>query len=420
MKMIKFITDIDYMGREFKFNIGNNGETLKTFVGGISTIIQTIGFLVLLWYYGQDIYLRTSPFMIKSAGMNEEYFKWDVNSSNFKFAISLKDKFNNPITDPKYFYFEFYLISYIKNESGTYQTTYQVLDMEKCSLKHFNNETLTNHKLYNYFCIENNYSFGGQWDTDYVIIPTYFARRCNAETEKKYNITCSTNQEIIDKYKTIYLYQFIQKNLVNPGIYEEPIQQKHIINNQLIDFTKVDFNLKQLIFYSTAELTTDTGLLFEDLNSTKFLELEATEVSSGIDKEFGDYLAIIKFFVSLSFRTYTRTYIRLSDALANVGGIMSLFSMIIESIYSFYLESKYSKFLQECLLKLNQELKVDQQDNPKLNIDINNFHFEKQLELSVINKNNINKNENNNQDFNIDSSKEIVKNETPFINSINL
>jgi len=261
------------MGREFKFNMGGKGESLKTLIGGISTITQIICFMVLLWYYGQDMYLRKSPSMIKSEGMTPNYIEWKADSSNFNFAFNLQSSTGANLIDPRDFIYELSYISVTTMQDGSFKFETTTKEMEQCSLKHFKNETLYNNKLYSSFCIENNFTIGGQWNTGFIMVPSFLVRRCNADIEKKLNIKCRTNEEIISKYKTIYTNIFIQKNLIDPSLYENPIQEAFVIKSKQLDILSQDVS-KQTIYYSTAELITDTGFMYKDTTKIDFLELE--------------------------------------------------------------------------------------------------------------------------------------------------
>ena len=85
--MFEFVRSLDFMGRQFKFNFGEGlGDIYKTLLGGLLCLLQVFGFLVLLWYYGQDIYLRESPSMIISSSLLDYFPRYEINSSIFNFG----------------------------------------------------------------------------------------------------------------------------------------------------------------------------------------------------------------------------------------------------------------------------------------------------------------------------------------------
>ena len=115
--------------------------------------------------------------------------------------------------------------------------------------------------------------------------------------------------------------------------------------------------LRTKITYSSAQLISDTGFLFEDTSTTNFLEFESLVNSvNPVDSDDDKYGSMITFSLSRGFRKYKRGYTRFSDALANVGGIMSLFQMVLTFSFSYYLDIAYMAFLQDNFLILNKEI----------------------------------------------------------------
>ncbi len=91
--MSNFFQSFDQIGKEFKFNY--NGSQFRTSEGGILTIIIAIGYVVLTWYFGQDIYLRVSPKFIKIDKVLDEFPRIQFNNSINFFGFGLFNPFNN-------------------------------------------------------------------------------------------------------------------------------------------------------------------------------------------------------------------------------------------------------------------------------------------------------------------------------------
>jgi len=105
----------------------------------------------------------------------------------------------------------------------------------------------------------------------------FFVRKCNNETEIKYNIKSKTNDEIIKKFGNIYLDTYVHKNLVNPSDFENPIQQTFTFNYRKIKLHSENI-IKDTIWYGDSRLHSDTGFIFSDIYSTPFLEYESTDI----------------------------------------------------------------------------------------------------------------------------------------------
>ena len=363
--MIDMIKRFDSMGKEFKFTI--NGGSYRTLFGGIISIFKAVSFLILCWYYGQDIYERKAPLLLKKETMLGEYPQVKLNSSFFNFAIRVENIEGLTIDDPSIFYYDVIWQQWELDENELFQTTDNfTIDMETCSTAHYDNDTLYHYKLFNYKCIQNNYTMGGDWGDSLVRVPNFFVRRCNKEAELKFNVVCKTDAEIIELYGNFFIDTYTQKNVLNPSDFKKPVQDTY--NYKYKEFNFLDKNVvKQKIVYSTAKLTTDTGLIFEDLSYEEFLEYESIDVDfSPPQVDLGEYITSVEFYVSRNYRSYSRVFKKFSDALADVGGIMSFFSLIIDTLFTFYIDNSFAVFLQRKLVKLEKLV----EDNPGKNEEI--------------------------------------------------
>ena len=99
--MISYIIGYDYMGKDFKFNFA--GGSYKTLSGGIISMIQTLGFLILFWFFGKDLYNKKEPSVVVSNSMKNYYPEVSVKNTNFKFAFRYQDNNGRLINDPLLF-----------------------------------------------------------------------------------------------------------------------------------------------------------------------------------------------------------------------------------------------------------------------------------------------------------------------------
>jgi len=130
-------------------------------------------------------------------------------------------------------------------------------------------------------------------------------------------------------------------------------------------------------------LTTDAGLIFSEYKETSFMEYNDMEID--IEPPTGDFFAKIKLIISNETRVYERSYLKLLDVIANVGGFIGLVQVIIEFIFSFYLDNEYSIYIYKKIYSLE--------------IDNDNISEQKQSINHIIDKNN-NSNKNNSNNFN--------------------
>ena len=78
--------------------------------------------------------------------------------------------------------------------------------LETCNSSHIDNHTLEKEFQQTFKCaILKNYTLGGSWESANISILNYEVNKCTEETEKKYNITCATEEDLISNF-TLPLY----------------------------------------------------------------------------------------------------------------------------------------------------------------------------------------------------------------------
>lgn len=382
--MFGFIRSLDLLGKKFQFYI--NGDTeYKTFLGGITTIVKGIGIILLTWYYGQDLYEMKYPRIITSKGMADNYPYVELNTSVFNFAFRLENEYGVLIDDPSIVTYDMRYVIYKADDLGVWTMALNnSLTVETCSTKHYDNDTLTKFHLNMYKCVENNFTIGGDWGYNLIQLPLFFVRRCNKETERKFNITCKSDEELTNSFNNSYLDLYLQKNLVNPINLKSPIQKTYSYSFKELNITNKNV-IKHKVFYSLSNFTTDSGKIFEDISTFSFLEYESTDTDYGLYQlDYGPYVASVEFYVNKYFTNYSRTYIKFSEVLASVGGFISAAFLLIDNLFEIYVRNAYMNFLESKLLSLNTcENTIDNQilypDDDK-----QKFEFFEELSNSLI------------------------------------
>ena len=81
--------------------------------------------------------------------------------------------------------------------------------MDRCSALNFPNDTIPNNtalkNLENWYCVNNtNLQVGGSWTTQ-LYDPKVSIKKCDSDTEKKYNITCAADlTELLETTKYLF------------------------------------------------------------------------------------------------------------------------------------------------------------------------------------------------------------------------
>ncbi len=171
--MIDYIRSIDQLGKEFKLSI--NGGTFNTLTGGILTILISITLIVLCWYFGQDIYLKRSPHLLKSEKLLPKYPYITLNTTSFKTFIAFVLKHHKSygsIQDPRFF--DYYLRVHIRREmlkTGRRVKKDIIIRAVNCTTDHIDEETYKSQNFGEYMCVDNSkYLIGGHVTEKIILI----------------------------------------------------------------------------------------------------------------------------------------------------------------------------------------------------------------------------------------------------------
>ena len=362
---MKFLTSIDNFGRQYQFNI--DGGTFRTFIGGILTILMGMATLFLGWYFGQDIYLAESPNVLEKL----EYLDYApvIKNHNYSNTFVAYKIIQDGYDDPRYIEHAMYFKQAVNGTDGITRVK-SWAKVEKCSTKFIDNKTLYHNELQNYYCFDTTLvsSFGGQENNGVFSFPTLIMRFCNNDTEKTFNITCATRAEIVKRYtgKKSYVNFVYQGNLILPTDRNYPYRKKFYMREIGIDLLDVK-SFYGNIYFREAFINTDIGVIFQEWIEQYFMEYDYMDIT--LEPPSGDFFAKIYLKVSRAKKSYFRSYIKILDVIANVGGFTSLAVVALQFMYSFYLDNEFSIYLYQKLFKL--QIDTDKLEaNKDKNIDV--------------------------------------------------
>jgi len=347
--MIPLLQSIDIFGTDFKLNIKGK-ESITTLLGGLVTLILGLTTLVLTWYFGQDIYLKESPYYLSKTAYKNSTPIMDVNTSNFFFAYHIEDASGIPFYNESFFHYNFYY-EYYKMDIATGKL--KVLDTVeaepvKCNTEHIDNKTLYE-KFTTFYCMNiNEYKFGGDWRESNIAILYYYIDKCLPEWAEPRNVTCA-NQAEFEDLGSLYLGYYTFQNLLDPENFTNPINKIYSYNFQGLDRGNVYPHYK--FSYSFSNLTTDQGIFFEDIQNEEFLTFDDLQIDTMHYPNYGSFLEI-SFYLSNKNQVHVRSYIKIPDIVAQVGGILSLFFPFIEIILRIFTDNQYTLYLFNNLFKM--------------------------------------------------------------------
>jgi len=355
---MKFIKSIDMFGKECRFVIDQN-ETFKTGIGGLFSILVYLGLLTLTWNFGQDIYLRQAPKVVQQLDFLDKTPYFPINNSNYNIAINLRKDNGIIIPDPSSFTLNAYIERrqiFLDSFPPTIKTTDKQLEIVECSNKTMENKYYERDHFKAFFCPQiDNGTIGGsieEEDDDYKIILE--VKRCNSKTQN--TTICMDDAEILKNHGSlISIAVKIQNNYFNARNYKEPIIKnfgQELFKVQSVGGTSYEGYLT----YGAGYLIDDSGLIFEDPNEPlNYLQMQKLDFYNIGQNKDSDILFKLTVKLSRTGLSCTRSYLKIPDVLANVGGFMGLLTPIIEYLIAFYVDSEYYIYLYKHLFKFEIE-----------------------------------------------------------------
>ena len=376
---MNLIRKIDYLSYETHLTLNENGDKIyKTIIGGIlslMSIIFSFGFSCYIFHrllYKKDAKIITS-IQKKS---NVTIF----NSDKFPFLFRLSDSYSNKIPNENLFNVSLYFwYSTYDSEKNEITQKYEKVKTEKCDIdKHFGEyKHLFNNipDLKTFFCpierLTNQTITGIYGDHSFFSYYSFYLSKCINSTEN--NNTCY-QEETIEKFLShSYLdVKFLSYSIDSLNLSKTTdlfvYSDRYSISGTI--YKKIWF------FFNKVEYITDNGLFFPSNSIEKFHQFDRARIDVDLrnlnNEEIPGTFLVGTILNSGNLYTYNRSYLKVQDYLATIGGIIKVFSFLCQCIN--YYNSKNSYYR-----KIIKDFIIENQIKKK-----NNYKSESGLEQSDV------------------------------------
>ena len=408
MNLFQFIlTEIDFYGTNFHLFF-NTKRRFKTLYGGILTLFTMFLIITCIIFFGSNLFQRKNP-TIYQTNVNEGYSIIDLKKEKVIFAFRMEnldgkfEDFTNKIYPVIYYY------SRPSNDSS-YRSDYKTeeyLTYHICNESDYDEFNLSEHygKL---FCLDwGGKNFGGYWDNNYIFyfeIRLYFCS--NGETYSINNKNCTSMEDLeklfnIDNPMLFSLYYpvyYFDHNSVKNPLSKKYKNYFYYLNHKL--------QKNDRIYIKNYILKDDQSWLFVNnkIKSVWGVDQITSDFSFSTEEQLTKENASSMFYLMNVYMTpdktyYKRFYIKIQDVIAEVGGIIGVFSSITR-IFCNFINGKLQKIqILEFLFDM-KDWKYQYNDYYKTNND-NSLKTKKNINL---NNNNVshfyfNHNSNSNNDI---------------------
>ena len=297
----------------------NGKEKISTFMGFIFSL-GIISFLV-IFFFNSDVFYHQRPTIIDQELFLQKKLKIDFHGDNFGLVAALVDDPGNVYDDETIFSIK--ITQYVLNCS-----THEILDQDE-KILHFCDQNdypddpsiLDTYGLWNYSCPSNkSFAVYGGWDEPMINHFYVTISLCDNMTK---NNTCKPFNEIqefmADKYASIS-YKDSSYDLNN---YENPIQNSY---KNLWWTLSANVRKTATLYWKKVNINTDDGFVFRHISTIESFQLD--EKSLDVDLNYNQFIFQAEFYSSPKKESATRTYQKIQEVIASIGGLLSLFVSI--------------------------------------------------------------------------------------------
>jgi len=359
---------------------------IKTSIGGFLTLTTVVLALIFTWFIGKDIIYKQKPNSYMQTDIFAKFLHVNISNDNFPFSFTVTDDDNLPLENyESYFTFKLYEIAYQLNNSSS---KYELIRKDERQLKNctYSDFHLISEKQFHDSQLKfticptyKNISLYGYWNEPKVTYLQISIEVCQNKTDNK--IICNTTNEI---------KQYIAKKKANVNI--NFIDSRVVINNNtdpLEHLTKLnykyfipEFYKKTIYKIQTQKIFSDDGFIFSEIKNKTFLKV--VEESTDILLPDNDELLSFEIYSSNISDSYYRSYIKVQDLIASLGGILKVFMMTFLYLNTIFSRVEKNISIVNEVFVLNKKSTNSGFDDPHFNKIENNYnnsirYFEKKF-----------------------------------------
>ena len=376
------LIDFDMYSKNIGFFYQNKDKIGSKF-GFCLTIIYIIVSSSLFIYYTYVTIKRTNIKVHDSTIYLKESSNINLDPNLFYFAFGVENpKTSTRFIDETIYYPKVTFFEKIKEGTSVKTVEEKVLNVERCQQKKFGEkyqDLLVKGELNDSYCINDinlTLARGFKYDTiSYIKIGIY---ACVNNTEN--NNHCKL-KEVIDSHISRTFFSFLAKDIgLDTSNYKDPIIPTLQDLHTTIDKS---FFRDFILYFGITEVQTDVGLFNEIIHKETYMNfIKTTQAFYYRDEKLyydGETMCEIQFKLGNDIRIQKRTFMKMPEVFAIIGGYMQLISTIFRIISLIFNKFYYEMTLVNSLFNINQKkkkiaLKIQNKINYCLK-NMNNFGF---------------------------------------------
>jgi len=334
---------LDVIGLKFTFKVDGK-ENYRTNFGAFLSILYLFLLIGLFFVFGIDLYQRKNPKVSYNNKIvpHEEIY---LSNHNFTLAFRVEDYLAKMIVNESIFHHELAYYKFVLKENGEWENVLgQLPTIQRCqdlnSTK--GTEEFYNISLASWYCIDfNNLIMGGNWDGDFVYGLLINTKQCQFSKNSK----CLKEQEL----KSIFQNEITGSNFYYSLMYLEALPDMDDFDRPIKQYFNYKFESlslkvqkRRLQYFKRVIIKNDKGWFFNDLEEKEYLSSDTIVSDFNFKDELNEDVVYSHYiYFANKVDIYNRSYIKIQEVIANIGGFSKILYAILTYIYLLF--GKYLK-----------------------------------------------------------------------------
>ena len=340
-----------------------NGRKQKTSLLGFGlTIFTFICYFCIFVYFLAKMLDPSNVNVVTYTEYSTRYLSFNLTHENTYFAFGVEDPDTyDYFIDDSIYYLKALFKRGVRNEkTGVFEWNVTELEIEPCNINNFGEEykSLFQKKPLNQMhCIKNMTEIlEGHFSQDQYSFFMVQIFECKNTTEN--NNKCKPKDNI-DKYLNgTFISILFESVSVDPKDYEHPGQP--VVENIYTTFSKT-FHKEIHIYLKIIDIISDKGIIFTSNKRQSVIQADSfQDMFTNIPK---DSMCDITIKLSDKFEQMKRTYSKLQEVLANLGGFIKVISAVVYFISLAPIETVYEKSIINKLYTFSYKQNTTRQSN---------------------------------------------------------
>jgi hypothetical protein len=386
---LKCLGEFDFFGKFYYFTF-NKKTRYTSSCGGILSLFVIIGFLLAVWFLGKEIIFKTSPILVYNYSLDSLRYNRPL---KVPFGIVIESIDGQVLENfEKYFTFSASYINFSKiNYTQEFTIIKKEIPMRHCKQSDFSDDfgiqnTFMNNNLTNGFCMDYMIdTIGGCWGNLWNYYTNITIEPCVNKTSNLNS--CASLEEIryFIVHKQIQVSIYYEDMILTATNNEKPLTKYMKNEHHRIQSNTVKTNE---YFLQDVVITTDNGwtvpsknILTTQVLTNRFYDFYNNNIQSmnSSERDTNKIDAAVSFNIFASQNKYEifRSYLKVQDILAQLGGVLKVVFILIEALLYLVYTHKHEEVLIKKLYAIKSSSKEDQ--NYGKNIYLTHFNVKSTL-----------------------------------------